>query len=82
MLSACQASSPEISSTQTATEKPQSRIPTDTAIPPTSMPTPSPTSTQTIPLSPENQSYIRFTFISETIPDGTRFDPGEVFRKT
>jgi hypothetical protein len=83
ILSACQASAPEIYSTQTATEKPQSRIPTDTAIPPTSMLTPSPTSTQTIPLSsPENQPDIRFTFISETIPDGTRFEPGEVFRKT
>lgn len=83
ILSACQASTPEIPPTQTATEQPQSLIPTDTAIPPTSMPTPSSKSTQTKPpSSPENQPDIKFTFISETIPDGTRFDPGEVFRKT
>jgi len=83
ILSACQASTPEISPTQTATEQPQSLIPINTPIPPTSMPTPSPTSTQTkTPSSPENQPEIKFKFISETIPDGTRFNPGEVFRKT
>ena len=83
ILSACQASTPEISHTITVTEQPQIIIPTDTAIPPTPMPTPSPTSTQTKPLSsPENQSDIKFSFISETIPDGTRYQPGETFRKT
>lgn len=83
ILSACQASTPEISPIQPATEQLQSLIPTDTAIPPSSMPTPSSISTQTKrPSSPENQPDIKFSFISETIPDGTRFNPGEVFRKT
>lgn len=83
ILAACQASPPEISPTQTATEQHQSLIPTHTPIPPTSKPTPSSKSTQTKPpSSPEDQPDINFTFISETIPDGTRFDPGDVFRKT
>jgi hypothetical protein len=83
ILSACQASTLEISPTHTATEQPQSLIPTHTPIPPTSMPTPSPKSTQTKPSSsPKNQPDFKFTFISETIPDGTRYDPGESFRKT
>jgi hypothetical protein len=83
ILSACQASTLEISPSHTATEQPQSLIPTHTPIPPTSMPTPSPKSTQTKPSSsPENQPDIKFTFISETIPDGTRYEPGENFRKT
>ena len=83
ILSACQARTPEISPSQTATEQPQILIPTHTPIPPTPMPTPSPTSTQTKPsTSPENQPEIKFTFISETIPDGTRYTPGETFRKT
>ncbi len=83
ILSVCQANTLEIPSTQTATEQPQIIIPTHTPVPPTSMPTPSPKPTQTKPTSsPENQPDIKFTFISETIPDGTRFDPGEVFRKT
>lgn len=83
ILSACQASTPKIAPTQTVTGQSQGRIPTNTPIPPTSIPTSSAISTQTKPSSsPEIQPDIKFTFISETIPDGTRFNPGEVFRKT
>jgi hypothetical protein len=84
MLSGCQTNTPEIFPTITTNEQPQEiLIQTHTLITATQMPTPSPTFTQTItPSSSETQPEIKFTFISETIPDGTRFNPGEQFRKT
>ncbi|MBE0685524.1 MAG: hypothetical protein IH585_05945 [Anaerolineaceae bacterium] len=83
-LNACSVGTPDPLPEPTVTMQVQyTDIPTFTPIPSRLIPTPTTTAmpTQTATLSAYS-SDINFTFISETIPDGTRFDPGEVFRKT
>ena len=54
-------------------------MPSPTPAPPTATPTPRGTvSPQTAPVTGESM----FEFLGETVPDGTRFEPGQAFSKT
>lgn len=56
-----------------------SLLPSATPLPPTAVPTPRGTvHPETAPVTEESM----FEFISETVPDGTRFEPGQAFSKT
>lgn len=56
-----------------------SLLPSSTPAPPTPTPTPRGTvNPQTAPVTGESM----FEFISESVPDGTRFEPGQAFSKT
>jgi hypothetical protein len=87
VLSACSAgnsSASLASSTPAATQTPLRVVintPTHTRLPPSATPSPTMTGTATSPLVGASITDSAH-FISETVPDNTRMEPGERFRKT
>lgn len=83
-ISGCTSSqSVKTQSSQVTVQASASPFPTATNFPATMTPLPSPTSTSTpwvtsLPLAQDTT----IVFISETIPDGTNFQPGQTFQKT
>ena len=83
IVTACQSQPPDLKPTPISSRTPQNTItPTLTIVPKTQTLSPTLTTAQTTPEVLKNSSDIHFTFISETIPDGTRFNPGDIFLKT
>ena len=73
--SIAQTSQPNVENTPTATQEPPVDVTPSATLEPSLTPSPTPTRT---PETACNQA----AFVSETIPDGTDFDPGESFTKT
>lgn len=84
ILSGCTPALSLSTSTPTATiQVSASPIPTTTSLPATVPPLPTATSTSTPNATPLSLTQgTTFVFISETIPDGTNFLPGQTFKKT